>query len=201
MGEYKNFKIKILFLILCLLIPSQVSAQEEIPESQDPASAYLVILGERAYAKGRTEEAIHEFSRALMLDPTNQQAQKRLEELGVAQDMLPVQFADPVELRERIKANEDKANQLIRQKNILEEELRTLKTDNHRLAQEKMSAQAQAKALEQASQTPPGVVVNVLEDYLEVREKELQALEEELKKAQAQIEILEREQGNAPASQ
>lgn len=188
MAGFKDLKIKICFLILCLSIPSAIFAQEEaIPISQDSASAYLVTLGQRAQQKGRIQEAIREFSKALMLDPTNQQAQKRLQELGVSQDMLSARTTNPAELSNQIKVNQEQINQLIQEKIFLEQELTNLKVENNRLIEDKVKAETEAKALKQESQTPPGTVVNVLEDYLEVREKELTQVQEKLSAKEAEL--------------
>lgn len=196
MGQKSDLrKWQCFFLFLSLLISSFIlspaaSAQEGAKETQDPSSAFLLDLGEKAYSKGRTQEAIGEFSKALMMDPTNEQAKKRLKDLGVKEEALLAihpQSVSLADLSEQINVNEGQIQQLQEEKNYLGEELKKLQEENNRLAQEKIDQGVKEQALKQKKQPPENVVINVLEDYLDVREKNLEEVQKKLAAVEAEL--------------
>jgi len=74
---------KIIFLTLCALMVSALQAHA----GSNPAANYLVQIGESSYAKGNMEDAAHEFSKALILDPANFKAVQHLKEMGYPQEL------------------------------------------------------------------------------------------------------------------
>lgn len=50
--------------------------------AQHPGAQYLVEIGESYQRKGQIDEAVHEYSKALIIEPNNQQAKEHLKALG-----------------------------------------------------------------------------------------------------------------------
>ncbi|GEM_PF-3322999 len=187
-GQY--FFLFLSLLISLLILSFSASAQEDVKETQNSSSAFLLEIGERAYAKGRMQEAIGEFSKALMMDPTNEQAKKRLKDLGVKEEALLAinpQSVSLADLSEQINVNEGQIQQLQEEKNQLTEEFQKLQIENSRLAQEKIDQESHAQALKQKKQPLENVVINVLEDYLDVREKDLEEVQKKLAAVEAEL--------------
>ena len=68
-------------LLFCLCL-----AQVSFADDNNPAD-FLVEIGERHLKKGDVASAVHEFSKALMLDQDNQKAKGYLNELGIRQGL------------------------------------------------------------------------------------------------------------------
>jgi len=54
---------------------------------QNEAAAFLIKVGRSFYERGRVEEAMKEFSKALILDPDNKQAKNYLRKMGLSDGM------------------------------------------------------------------------------------------------------------------
>ena len=72
-----------------------IQAQADDKAGPAVAGDYLVYIGEMELARGNLDEAVHEFSKALMVEPTNKKALHYLSQLGYAQNRNMVQASMP----------------------------------------------------------------------------------------------------------
>ena len=70
------------YVLCAIFLLALLSSPAFCSETQNAAADFLVEVGERALAEGKTEEAVHEFSKALMLDAQHKQAMEHLKKLG-----------------------------------------------------------------------------------------------------------------------
>ena len=82
-GKMKYFKLLTMMVFaLCLLPAGNLYAG-----SNSAGADYLVKIGERELQQGRAADAVHEFSKALMLDPNHQRAKAYLSQYGIEEGL------------------------------------------------------------------------------------------------------------------
>lgn len=113
-------KLALFLTVIFLLNPFSANAST----SQDGAD-YIVGIGEKALKDGDVSEAIHEFSKALMLDPDNKKARWYLVKLHVDEDGIYAGARTPEEqmgdMAQDIQEYEDDLSGLERDRYYLQE--------------------------------------------------------------------------------
>ena len=132
MKTLQQFSIR--FLIAFFL--SFSFSQTSYAEPQNTPANFLVDVGKDHYAKGQKAEAIHELSKALILDPENAEAKKYLHKLGVEEGLYTSkrtstdQIAD---LSQHVNTYKQKIVELERQKKDIEDKFNNLQAERNEL--------------------------------------------------------------------
>jgi len=179
--------------MLCLLWASVSHAR-----SQNEGSAFLVDVGERSLEKGNITNAIHEFSKALMLDPYNERALKHLQAYGLNEGL----YANVSKTRtEQVFELQEKVANLQNEKINMQAKIAQLQTEKVPVVETSMikehSMRAETEKLDMVEQSFVNVfqdkvdrqdqfeseayeqhawqnqLIHVLEDYLSLRERRL----------------------------
>ena len=114
----KAFIYLLISIVTVLLSLNNVSATE----TSSGASDYLVETGERSLQSGDVQDAIHEFSKALMVDPDNEKAKHYLK-----------QFHLDGGIYQGAQTRESQMGQLVRDIRDYEGQLRSLEQDRFHL--------------------------------------------------------------------
>jgi len=142
----KKIKLKILsILFICLCYAGWANADLQIDSSD-----FLVEVGLNYLEQGRTEDAMHEFSKALMLNPDNQEAIELLNEMGLEEGLytnVKTRTSEISELAGSIKTYKDMVADLEKQKQDIETKFAQLKTEQNSLYQAKMVKELEAEIL------------------------------------------------------
>lgn len=72
-----------LFIKMILIAVIGFSVPVGAALAENPAGDYLVELGEKFYERGNLEDALHEFSKALIVDPDNKKAREYMAKHGL----------------------------------------------------------------------------------------------------------------------
>ena len=93
MKKFKNIS-KIFLIVFILLISSRLVYAAGMPLS----SGFFTEKGKKFYKAGDQSAAIHEFSKALQSDPSNQEARKYLEKMGIPSGIYDLTESSQVKL-------------------------------------------------------------------------------------------------------
>ena len=128
--KYRRNKI-LHFIILTFFVTlvSKISwAKDATP------SSFLVEVGQRELKKGNVADAIHEFNKALLVNPNCVEAQTALENLGVAPKVYsqgyPTVTGQFVEPKSHVKNYQSKIAQLENEKREMENRLKELQAEH-----------------------------------------------------------------------
>ena len=125
-------------------------------ETTNATSDYLVEIGEMYYNKGQKTDAIHEFSKALLINPDNKVAKEYLHKMGLREGLYKpsrTSITIAAESADRLKEYEQKMSQLERDKANLESMFQRLADDRDRLLEENALKDEEIKKLK-LSMTP-----------------------------------------------
>jgi len=116
MRIYKKFLIAILSAGLSLMLVPQSSFAAEDLNLRKEGGDYLVKLAKTAYARGQYEDAAHEFSKALLIDPENKEALEGLRAMGIDRGLyadVRTSLTNTVEISRNFKVQEMAENTIL----------------------------------------------------------------------------------------
>jgi len=122
--------ISVLALSLCSLVGVSIAREPA------PAAAMLVHVGENLLEENRIDDAIHEFSKAMMLDPQNEQAIYYLNQLGVSHSLYKgygTGMTSVAEMGQHVLAYQQKMSALEQEKWALEHRFSQMQSERDQL--------------------------------------------------------------------
>ncbi|MCA9400207.1 MAG: hypothetical protein KC713_01170 [Candidatus Omnitrophica bacterium] len=142
----KRFLIGIL---ICLIVNAFPMTSAHASTRTDGAD-FLVDIGERYYQKEQFDEAIHEFSKALLIDPQNQEARDYLRAMGVSQGLykpLRTKHSEAVDLANHMKQHQGSLGDLEQERVAIEYRLSRLQQEKDQLAEANLTKSLEMKVL------------------------------------------------------
>ncbi|MBF0386029.1 MAG: hypothetical protein HQL27_09200 [Candidatus Omnitrophica bacterium] len=112
----------------------------EAAERNYPAQ-FLVEIGKSELKKGKLNDAVHEFSKALMVDPENKEAKKQLEKLGFKEGLYSPSVTTASKLivaHKALASNQDVIDKALKENEDMKKELLSLKTEREKFLASKM---------------------------------------------------------------
>ena len=146
--EKKCFIVgKICLFLLILIGGTRVSCAD----THNEMGEFLTDLGESYYNQGDTQEAIHEFSKALLVDPSNEKAKRYLKELGLDQGLykgIKTRSSQVAELADQVKGYKQQVTDLEKQRLEIEEQSRQFKEEKDSFIKQNQTKLAKAQELQ-----------------------------------------------------
>jgi len=112
---------------ICLIVLGSIFFVQPVNADSEYGSAqFLTEIGIQHYERGQVDEAVHELSKALMLDPDNQKAKEYLAQMGLTDQIykgVKNKSTELVRLARSVKDYENQVAALMLEKKILENKL------------------------------------------------------------------------------
>lgn len=130
-------KLKTIFKVIgtCLIVT--VAALGTVQASENTGSDFLIEIGNNEKANGNLKGAIHEWSKALMLDPTNEEAKRNLREAGLEEGLYSgaeTHHSRIADMSKKLDEYKYKVAKLEKQKEAMEVKLGLIELENRNLA-------------------------------------------------------------------
>jgi len=171
-------KIRYLIIIIMTTFLMPMAVNEVSAASKNVGAQFLMKVGYSFYEQGRLDEAIHEYSKALMLEPRNQEAKAFLGQFGLEKGLYATGTRTSrdkiVKLGEDIKGYKDKVSVLSGQNKAYEAQVNELQKQRDSLFQAKMANELE-KELVQEKLT---FFKKTLEEYEIDSAKEIEEIED-----------------------
>lgn len=139
----------ILTLMICLMaLPLSAQADDVRKIGAD----FLIDLGKKYHEAGDAQEAVHEFSKALLIDPNNAEAKKYLAEYGLSEGLYKpakLKNSERISLGDQVNGFTQKISELEVDKLVLETTFDKLKQTNSQLLDENQKKDLKIKELEE----------------------------------------------------
>ena len=119
-------------------------------DTTNEGSDYLVEIGKMYFDKGQKEDAAHEFSKALLLNPENLDAKKYLNQMGLKEGLYKptrTNLTEAVEAPQKIKVYEQKMAQLQQEKVAREAMFQQVESDRDRLLKDNKAKEEELRNL------------------------------------------------------
>ncbi len=117
-----------LYTVMLTVFAAALSQPVWAARANTPAN-YLVDVGRMELANGKVNDAIHEFKKALLLDPTHEEAKAELKKLGVSDE----RYQGVQSSAQRAKAYQDQIAQLEKDKADMQARLDKAQQDQDQL--------------------------------------------------------------------
>ncbi|HBR14248.1 MAG TPA: hypothetical protein DD723_01715 [Candidatus Omnitrophica bacterium] len=146
--EKKCFIVGKICLFLSILIGG---TRVSFADTHNEMGEFLTDLGESYYNQGDTQEAIHEFSKALLVDPSNEKAKRYLKELGLDQGLykgIKTRSSQVAELADQVKGYKQQVTDLEKQRLEIEEQSRQFKEEKDSFIKQNQTKLAKAQELQ-----------------------------------------------------
>lgn len=113
--------------------------QASIVWAENAAASFLVDIAKSHLEHGQVQEAIHEFSKALLVEPDNQEAKQHLERLGLSQGLYHATLtsqAKEIRARQENEIYKEKLASLEQRNKSIEGQIKELETRQQSLNEE-----------------------------------------------------------------
>ena len=133
-------KRKLSILKICLIIFIATFCLMKGSYAEELAVSYYLQEGASYLKNEKKEEAIQSFTKALMLDPSSEEAEKNLRELGVSDASIALIKEHNLQtdnLSNQIDADQAQMGRLEKEKSALQEESKALQAQNQQLQEQK----------------------------------------------------------------
>ena len=141
---------KITHIAILILVLSSAHCLSAWAASENAAADFLVKLGDEFYRQGNTDDAVHEYSKALLLDPSHEKAKEHLKKLGFSEGLYGrsrTYQSEFIDLTQHLNEYKQKTEQLEKQKQTIEEKLAQLRIQHEELYKSNLAKEMELEIL------------------------------------------------------